>query len=465
MYPSAVNVSHVDRVLESLVAEGQGVRGKTQSVLLGHDILEDAARWIVERHPDARHLCVCDSNTLRAGADRFASALRGAGRSAELWVLEPAGHGDAVVCDDATVDRVRARLASEPGLNPVAVGAGSLNDIVKMAATLVGRPYQCVATAASMNGYTSAIAAVLSRGVKVTTPTEQAQAVFADIDIITAAPPVLTRAGFGDLLSKPFSHADWLLSHHVRGAPYAERPARLLDDAYELLLERAEGIGLGDPEAIAILARALLVSGFCMAIAGTSAPASGGEHLVSHYWDMEQHCLAQPVRALHGTQVGIATRLSAFLFDRLGALTASDIDPVAASLRRPDPSWLDELPARHPGFDAEVLAEVRARILAKQRHGAELRAELEAVRSRWPDIRAALGAALVPATVISRALVAAGAPARPSDIGVAHEHAVRTLQVCRHVRDRYVALDLMDDLGVLGRWSSEAVDACEESDL
>ena len=38
---------------------------------------------------------------------------------------------------------------------PVAVGAGTLNDIVKRAAHELERPYLCVATAASMDGYTA----------------------------------------------------------------------------------------------------------------------------------------------------------------------------------------------------------------------------------------------------------------------------------------------------------------------
>src|SRR5690606_37709578 len=113
----------------------------------------------------------------------------------------------------------------------------------------------------------------------------------------------------------------------VRGVEYEERPARLLDDAYDALLDRAADIGAATPEGIGLLMRTILLSGFTMAIAGTSAPASGGEHLVSHYWDMEQHCRGLALFGLHGTQVGVATRLSAILFERLAALPQSAIDP------------------------------------------------------------------------------------------------------------------------------------------
>ena len=86
------------------------------------------------------------------------------------------------------------------------------------------------------------------------------------------------------------------------------------------MVERAEGVGVGEAEAIEVLLETLLISGFSMAIAGTSAPASGAEHLISHYWDMEQHCQERPIRGLHGTQVGIGTLISAFTLKQLSFL-------------------------------------------------------------------------------------------------------------------------------------------------
>ena len=51
---------------------------------------------------------------------------------------------------------------------PVAVGSGTLNDIVKRAAHELERPYLCVATAASMDGYTAFGAAITKEGYKQT---------------------------------------------------------------------------------------------------------------------------------------------------------------------------------------------------------------------------------------------------------------------------------------------------------
>lgn len=463
VYAPRVSDDAIEHSLAALTAEAGDDPSKTRRIVVGSDALARVAPWLQQAHPDERDLVVCDAHTATAAGRSLHRALHMAGRAAQLLILDPQPGEPHLVCDDGVIDALQARLQEATDLNAIAVGAGTINDIVKMATKRLGRPYQCVATAASMNGYTSAIAAVLSRGVKRTLPAQQAEAVFADIDVIRRAPAYLNRAGFGDLLSKPYSNADWLLSHLVRGVPYEERPARLLDGAYDALLHRAASVGASEPQGIGTLTRTILLSGFTMAIAGTSAPASGGEHLVSHYWDMEQHCREHPLFGLHGTQVGIATRLSAMLFEKLVALEPEDIDPESAARRCPDPGWLDTLPELHPRLSAAVVQEVREQIAAKQEHGPALREELAQVRARWPEIRRTLRDVLVDSTRMTEVLASAGAAARPSDLGIELPHAIHTLRVCRHIRSRYVALDLIDDLGYLHDWATDVVTAAERS--
>jgi glycerol-1-phosphate dehydrogenase [NAD(P)+] len=53
-----------------------------------------------------------------------------------------------------------------------------------------------------------------------------------------------------------------------------------------------------------------------MSLAGSSAPASGGEHLVSHFWDMREP-LTGRIPELHGLQVGAGILLSTACYARL----------------------------------------------------------------------------------------------------------------------------------------------------
>ncbi len=452
--------------------EGRG--HETRHIVVRPGAIRELPAWLDRAHPQGaggRDLVVADPHTFAAAGEAVVDALRAAGRAVEVHILGSAApqagqtaHGEAhLTCDDVAVDEVAALLAAEPERNPIAVGAGTINDTVKMASFRVGRPYQVVPTAASMNGYTSAIAAVLSRGVKRTLPAHQPEALFADVEVLQRAPAFLARAGFGDLLSKPFSNADWLLSHLIRGVPYDPAAGALIDEAYEPLLDHAAGVDSGEEAATTLLMETLLVSGFSMALAGTSAPASGGEHLVSHYWDMEQHCQQAPLRALHGTQVGVATWAAALLYERLMGLDAGAIDPAGAARRRPDDGWLDGLAALHPRLTPAVVEEVRQQIAAKQRTGEALQAELEAVRDDWEALRERVRPTLVPAARIEGALCAAGCARKPSDLGLSVDEMAHTLHVCRHIRARYVAWDLADDLGKLDGWAEDIAREMEAS--
>ena len=89
------------------------------------------------------------------------------------------------------VDRLLARLTATAAI-PVAVGSGTVNDLTKLAAHLSGRPYLCVATAASMDGYTAFGASITAGGAKQTFHCPAPQACLADIDIIRQAPPAMT---------------------------------------------------------------------------------------------------------------------------------------------------------------------------------------------------------------------------------------------------------------------------------
>jgi glycerol-1-phosphate dehydrogenase [NAD(P)+] len=411
--------------------------------------------------PGAHPVVIADAETFAAAGEKTEAALIAAGFEPRRLILEARAGDDHLVCEDGVIRALATILGAEKNAVAVAVGAGTVNDIAKDASHQLGRDYLAVPTAASMNGYTSTIAAVLVAGVKRTLPSRQPRAIVADIDVLAAAPAHLNLAGFGDLLSKPVSQGDWLLSHFVRDVPYDEAPNAIIDALFARLLDEAPAIGRGEGPGLRTLMEAILVSGFSMALAGSSAPASGGEHLVSHYWDMEQLTAGAPLLGLHGTQVGVATRLSARLFERLLAIDPATIDPKALAAKKPDASVYDGLAALHPGLDAATVGEVRTQLLRKQRFGAELEAELALVKARWPEIHARIGACFIGVAKIEKALRDAGCVDRASVMGCDRERLVHTLRVCRHIRDRYVAFDLMDDLGVLDAWAAEVADAVE----
>jgi hypothetical protein len=154
------------------------------------------------------------------------------------------------------------------------------------------------------------------------------------------------------------------------------------------------------------------------------------------------------------------------LFERLLALDPAAIDPESLAARRATagPANIDALIARHDALRPEIVAEIRRQLETKQLLGDALVAELTLIRERWGDIVRRIGAVMLPVATIEKALREAGCPDRPSAIGCDRDRAIHTLRVCRHMRDRYVALDLIDDLGLLDDWATAAVDRAEAPD-
>ncbi len=398
--------------------------------------------------PAGRWHLVADATTWALAGPALSAQLRNAGISHVLHVMDdarPAPTMEAVEALHAALDGSTAALA---------LGAGTINDLVKMAAHRAGIPYAAVATAPSMNGYTSAIAALLEDGVKTTRPCTPPIAVVADIDLLAAAPYRMIAAGFGDLISKPVSQADWLLAHHLTDAPYSAQAAQLIDASAALLDGMATQLPQRAPEAVGRLVGSLLLSGLSMAVAGSSAPSSGGEHLISHYFDMTHYAFGQP-NDLHGCQVGVATATTAALYEKLLALDPAHIDRTARTAALLPWAIYRRTVETH-------FAQLAPAVLPHAEQGypsrSELNERLQRLQAHWSEIVAALAATLRPAADIIADLTAAGAPTTFAELGVLPQRVRCALLHGKDIRARYTILHLLSELGVLEDWSDSALE-------
>jgi len=428
--------------------DGSVARIPTRRAVLGGEAASVLAKDARALAPGGQTIVVCDAWT-RPIAAPVVAALREQGCAASFHQVASSPDGSPPSADD---DRVRELFeASGAAIAEVvvSVGSGTVTDIAKAAATKRGIHVLAYGTAASMNGYTSNIAALYSGGLKVTRPVEPVWGVYADPAVVAAAPAEMNLAGLGDLCSKPFSGSDAAIASLAKGETPWRLPAEMVEVCFKRTLERAEDIGRSDPTALSELMEALWVSGFSMALAGSSAPASGGEHLWSHRLDMLQHDRGLPPVALHGTQVGVACGLVRPLFEGAAAM---DPDEAAARLAEepaePDPAgpdfraWLD---ARHPDLGPVSMEAVRAEASSKYAREKRRRARAD-LRERWQAVRVEVADAATHALRIDEALARAGAPRLPEEIGVGAEEADRLLTVCRDIRDRLTILDLAADV-------------------
>jgi glycerol-1-phosphate dehydrogenase [NAD(P)+] len=133
-------------------------------------------------------------------------------------------------------------------------------------------------------------------------------AIVADTGIIASAPHRLLAAGCADVISNYTAILDWELAHRVKGEPMSEYAIALSKMTAEILVKNARLIKPHQEQSAWFVTKALVSSGVAMSIAGSSRPASGGEHKFSHALDK-----LAPGKALHGESCGIGTIISMYL--------------------------------------------------------------------------------------------------------------------------------------------------------
>lgn len=400
---------------------------------------------IVQDDPRApeRVVIVADVRTWDVDGQRAQTALARAGFAVGR-VLVPDRHRREPVCDDVTVQWLVEQLRGEQPDLVVAVGSGVINDLSKWAGFQLGVPYLAVATAASMNGYSSANVAPTVAGVKVLIEARPPVAVVADPDVIEKAPAEMTAAGFGDTIAKHQSNADWRMNHFLFDEYYCQFCAGIVTDLEPLYLDHPEDIRDGKPEAIRGLFEALFGTGMAMTLVGTSAPASGGEHLLSHTLDMMAYVRGED-HDLHGRQVGLGTLLSAALYQRVLALDS----PALGSL----PPRVEERFWSAPS----VVAAVTAQYESKQQRLEPIRPKL-AQRDVWDQLRARVAAEVKTPETIRTWLRRAGAAVSMADIGCTRERVKSALLHMHEIRRRFTIVDLAWLAGILPRQADDLID-------
>jgi glycerol-1-phosphate dehydrogenase [NAD(P)+] len=372
---------------------------------------------------EGRLAVIADENTWPALGERVARRLAGS---------------RAVVLDHPHADlehaaALEARVRTAEAL--VAVGSGTLNDLVKYVAHASGRPYAVFATAPSMNGYPTATASLARAGFKVSLNATAPRGVFFDLQVLGRAPARLIRAGLGDSLCRSTAQIDWLTSHRLLGRPYSEVPFDLQQADEPIMLGQADQLLSGAEGPLCALVHILMLTGLGVAVTGTTHHGSMGEHMVSHYIDM----FARPhPGSLHGEQVGVATLT-------LGRLQAQILGDRRPPLLRP--TVIDEaaMGARFGALASDCLAELRGKSLDPAAC-ARLNATL---RETWNDLRGELLARMLPPERIAAALTAVGAPLSGSDLGLDPAFYRDVVRHARETRNRFSMLDVAAEAGLL----------------
>lgn len=295
--------------MEYSCACGKSHKVDIQAIRVGSGVIQELPGIL--RDLGASHIfLVADNYTYEAAGRQVEQLLGQAGLAYHKRVFQTE---TPLVPNEYALGSVLAAMTSQDDML-LAVGSGTLNDVTKYVSARTGVPYVIAATAPSMDGYASTVAPTILDGFKTTLPAVYPAAIVADVDILKDAPMPMLTAGFGDIIGKFTSLADWRLSHQLNGEYYCPEVAGVIEAAVETCAANAQALAQREPQAIQAVTEALILSGLAMGMVGVSRPASGAEHQMAHYWEMDALRRGEE-HPLHGNAVGVGTVLAASLYE------------------------------------------------------------------------------------------------------------------------------------------------------
>lgn len=428
-----------------LITTALATADETKEILFGDGVTSLTGEMFKRLFPGARVLVVADGNTFQVTGTEVVDSLR---RSGVEFAGEPyvfpgtptlyAGYDN--------VELLRDHLATLDNAVICSIGAGTINDIAKLASGELGRPYMNVCTAASVDGFASFGASISRDGFKITRSCPAPAGLVADNEVVCAAPRRLTATGYGDLIEKIPAGADWLLADALGVEAVDDYVWGLVQGPLRGSLADPAVIGDGDKQAIEGLMEGNIMSGLAMQAAQSSRPASGAGHQFSHTWEMEGHGLDWEPPLSHGFKVGIGTIASCAMWELFLRMEAEDFDVerALAAVRSPEELEAEVRATLQPRMQDEAVRHT----LSKRIAGDELVARVTLLKERWPTLRERCRAQLLPPQEIMDRLRAVGAPHHPELIRIDWDRFRETHLKARMIRDRYTVLDVLTELGV-----------------
>ncbi len=429
-----------------LINKALETASETKAISFGKDVNKETGPMFVELFPDSKVLVVADENTYAAVGDAVVSSLKEAGVefADEPYVFPgtPTLYGGY-----ENVEILREVIRPYENTVVVSLGAGTLNDIAKLASGELERPYINVCTAASVDGFAAFGASIAKDGFKITRSCPAPAGLVADVDTMVNAPKRLTATGYGDLIEKIPAGADWILSDELGIEKIDPYTWSLVQGPLRDSLSDPVAIANGGEEAITKLGEGQIMSGLAMQAYESSRPASGAGHQFSHVWEMEGHGLDWEPPLSHGFKVGVGTVASCAMWEVFLDMTADDfdVDKALAAVKSPE-----EVEANvRASLQEHMQEEAVKHSLGKRMEGDALVARIELLKEKWPTIQERCRQQLVTAQEAMDMLKGAGAPYHPEMIEIDWDRFRETHFKSQMIRPRYTILDILTDLGLL----------------
>ena len=418
-------------------------------IVISHDAWQKLAEYIEEKGYKHIYL-VADLNTYEAAGKDIGAALKSAHTDYKIHVIEQ----DEPVPDEHVMGELFMDRPKDTDL-VVAVGSGVINDMCKFISFHTNTDYVICGTAPSMDGFLSEGAPLMYKHMKISYDAHGPRAAFFDPRVLAAAPMELISAGLGDLLGKYTCLLDWKIAHLITGEYYCQTVVSMVESALDIVTNCTDSIISRDEETITALTKGLLIAGIAMYFVGNSRPASGCEHHMSHYWEMQSLMHGQ-APAYHGQAVGVNAVVASFMYNQL---ICEPIDFEACKKKPFDESaWKKRVEACYDQAASGIFAledECGKNNFDARNKRIDLYAE------NWTELVETVKNSLPATQEICEKLHSLGAPCTPKSLGIDTQELSDGIVLAKEVRNRYTLLQVLWDLGLLEEYSLRVVEFFE----
>lgn len=384
-------------------------------------------------------LLIADHNTYQAGGNQVESII-----SSEFEIEKVIFSNVHLHPDEEALEQLRAAMHSNIAAI-VVVGSGTLNDLARYLSYETKVPYIVVCTAPSMDGYASMVSPLITKGVKVTYDAVCPYCIIADIAIMKEAPFHMLHAGLGDIVGKYSALADWKLANILHDEYYCETTAQLVEKAVQQCVSSASGIKERTPESIRSIIEGLILSGMCIGMTGSSRPASGEEHLLSHTWEMLGLIHGRETH-LHGNQVGIGTEIILHIYQYLLTVDIHKVYAEGKFRAFTREKWEQNIKQLFSNVASQIIHKKEPHINFNEA-ARELAAQQ--IVAKWDEMKKNVFQSMPSPAAYRKMMEAAGSTLTPIDLKLDRESFRLSLLTAKEIRQRFGVMQMLEDLGIL----------------
>ncbi|MFW5991607.1 MAG: sn-glycerol-1-phosphate dehydrogenase [Halanaerobiaceae bacterium] len=382
---------------------------------------------------------IADENTFDAAGEDIYKLLNEENYQVKNLVLQ----GEKIVADTDYLFKVFNNVSRDGYF--LACGSGTINDLTRYVSYKLEQPYLVAATAPSMDGYASPVSPITVDGVKATYNAVIPEAVVADTEVLKDAPWKMIQAGFGDLLGKISALMDWKLSNIIFGEDLIGEAISLVERELLRLISNRSGLKERAVESIGTLTRGLINSGIAMQITGSSRPASGTEHHISHFLEMYGEIYEQDLPP-HGVKVALGEYFAAQMYLKL---YETDFSKFKNS---------DDYETRKQRIKENYLSRSEPVLATLKERWPNHQLDINILQEKEEDIKKLIQENFKYLNNMNNYLDEMGIFSRKDVKSIDKEWLINAVQSAFEIRNRYTVANLLYQIGLLEEWSYEMVD-------